>query len=109
MPYESMAIARSLFRDIFDQCAGHSMNDSEAQAPRPEGSQTATPPSGRPAAPPPDDETEENVSLLTEFFWFIRDNKKWWLIPLILIFAALAALIILSANPATAPFIYTLF
>ena len=85
------------------------MNDSEAQVPRPEGSQpAATPPSGQPA-PPLDDEAEENVSLLTEFFWFIRDNKKWWLIPLILIFVALAALIILSANPATAPFIYTLF
>jgi hypothetical protein len=85
------------------------MNDPQAQAPRPEGSRPAAPSSIQPAPAPPDDEADENVSLLTEFFWFIRDNKKWWLIPLAIVFLALVGLIFLSANPATAPFIYSLF
>jgi hypothetical protein len=44
--------------------------------------------------------------LCKEFFLFLRQEKKWWLIPLLVILALLAALLVLSTNPALAPFMY---
>ena len=66
-------------------------------------------PGGAPSAPNDVPDDGENVSIFTEFVWFIRENKKWWLIPLVIVFMVLAALIVIGTNPATAPFIYTLF
>jgi hypothetical protein len=44
--------------------------------------------------------------LCKEFFLFLRQEKKWWLIPLLVILALLGALLVLSTNPALAPFMY---
>lgn len=47
--------------------------------------------------------------LVAEFWDFLRENKKFWLIPLVLALLLLGGLLLLTANPAAAPFIYTLF
>ena len=52
---------------------------------------------------------QSEPGLLREFCSFLRENKKFWLIPLLLALLGLGAIVILGANPATAPFIYTLF
>ena len=52
---------------------------------------------------------QSEPGLVREFWSFLRENKKFWLIPLLLALLALGAIVILGANPATAPFIYTLF
>lgn len=44
--------------------------------------------------------------LLRELLSFLRQEKKWWLIPLILVLVLLAAIVLFSANPALAPFMY---
>ena len=49
------------------------------------------------------------ASLLKEFWDFLRVRKKWWLLPIIVMLALLALLVFLTSNPATSPFIYTLF
>jgi hypothetical protein len=42
-------------------------------------------------------------------FWdFVKTSRKWWLLPLLLTFLLLGLLLVL-ANTAAAPFIYTLF
>jgi len=46
---------------------------------------------------------------VAEFWDFLRENKKFWLIPLVLALLLLGGLLLLTANPAAAPFIYTLF
>jgi hypothetical protein len=51
---------------------------------------------------------EQDVSVLTEFIRFLKHNKRWWMLPILLILLALGLLSIL-VNPATAPFIYSLF
>lgn len=71
------------------------MTQPQESNPRPDGAQ-------------PLDE-DENLSLVSEFIWFIKDNKKWWLVPLVLVFLFLMGVIFLGTNPATAPFIYSLF
>ena len=43
-----------------------------------------------------------------EFWDFLRTSKKWWMLPLLLVFLMLGALLLL-AQTAAAPFIYTLF
>ncbi len=50
-----------------------------------------------------------NVGLLKEFWDFLRVRKKWWLLPIIVLLGLLGLLIFLTSNPATSPFIYTLF
>lgn len=54
-------------------------------------------------------EQQPERGLVAEFWDFLKENKKFWLIPLVLALLLLGALLILGANPATAPFIYTLF
>ena len=49
------------------------------------------------------------VALLREFWEFLRYRKKYWLLPLVVLLVALGLLIVLTANNAAAPFIYTLF
>jgi hypothetical protein len=50
-----------------------------------------------------------HLSLVREFWDFLKHRKKFWLLPLVLMLLALGLLIVLTANSAVAPFIYTLF
>lgn len=49
------------------------------------------------------------LSVLTEFWEFLRHRKKFWLLPLVVILLLLGVVIVLTANSALAPFIYTVF
>ena len=49
------------------------------------------------------------VGILKEFWDFLRVRKKFWLLPIVMMLLLLGALIILTANPVVAPFIYTMF
>ncbi len=49
------------------------------------------------------------LGILGELFSFLWKRKLYWLIPMIVVLALFIVLIILSSNPATAPFIYPLF
>ena len=49
------------------------------------------------------------VGILKEFWDFLRVRKKFWLLPIVLMLLLLGGLIILTANPVVAPFIYTMF
>ncbi|MDB6139516.1 MAG: hypothetical protein JWO94_2588 [Verrucomicrobiaceae bacterium] len=53
--------------------------------------------------------SESQRGLVSEFFGFLKKSRKFWLLPLILVMLALTGLIICTANPAIAPFIYSLF
>ena len=48
-------------------------------------------------------------ALISELWQFMRVRKKWWLGPIVVTLFLLSALMVLSANSAVAPFIYTLF
>lgn len=48
------------------------------------------------------------MQFLKEIFQFIIASKKWWLAPLVFILL-IVGLIVLFADSAVAPFIYTLF
>ena len=64
-----------------------------------------------PSKPPEDLESlaaEREPGLVVEFLEFLRENKKWWLLPILLVFTLFGLLMVL-ANSAAAPFIYTLF
>jgi predicted metal-binding membrane protein len=51
-----------------------------------------------------------SYTIFAEFLGFLISQKKWWLLPIVLILLILGVLIVVAAmNPATAPFIYTLF
>jgi drug/metabolite transporter superfamily protein YnfA len=49
------------------------------------------------------------ISLLAEFWHFLRQRKKYWLMPIVIMLMLLGLLLVLTANSALAPFIYTLF
>ena len=49
------------------------------------------------------------MSVLSEFWEFLRNRKKFWLLPLVVILLLLGVVIVLTANSALAPFIYTVF
>ena len=49
------------------------------------------------------------MSAVSEFSDFLRQRKKYWLLPLVLILLILGVVIVLTANSALAPFIYTIF
>jgi hypothetical protein len=49
------------------------------------------------------------MSAVSEFWDFLRQRKKFWLLPLVLILLVLGVVIVLTANSALAPFIYTIF
>ena len=49
------------------------------------------------------------ASLVKELWDFLRVRKKWWLLPIIILLVLLGLLIFITSNPATSPFIYTLF
>lgn len=48
------------------------------------------------------------MEFLKDLFQFLAERKKWWLTPLILVLLLIGILVIF-ANSAVAPFIYTLF
>ncbi len=49
------------------------------------------------------------MGVLGELMGFLWKRKLYWLIPMMITLALFAVLIVLSSNPATAPFIYTIF
>lgn len=46
---------------------------------------------------------------LKDLWGYLKVRKKLWLLPIVLVLLLLGAIASLSQNPATAPFIYTLF
>lgn len=50
-----------------------------------------------------------HVSIVREFWQFLKVRKKYWLLPLVIMLLLLGLLIVLTANSALAPFIYTVF
>ncbi len=51
----------------------------------------------------------ERMGILGELLMFLWRRKLYWLIPMVITLILVAVLIILGSNPATQPFIYTLF
>lgn len=49
------------------------------------------------------------LGILGELIQFLWRRKLYWLVPMVLVLALVGVLIILSSNPATSPFIYSLF
>jgi hypothetical protein len=49
------------------------------------------------------------MEFVKDLWGFLKARKKFWLMPLIVIMLVLGALLLLAANSAIAPFIYTLF
>lgn len=49
------------------------------------------------------------MGILGELLQFLWRRKLYWLIPMIVTLILFAVLIILGSNPATSPFIYSLF
>jgi hypothetical protein len=49
------------------------------------------------------------ISLIAEFWHFLKLRKKYWLMPIVVMLMLLGLLLVLTANSALAPFIYTLF
>ena len=50
-----------------------------------------------------------HLSVLGEFWEFLRQRKKYWLLPIVIMLVLLGLVIVLTANSALAPFIYTVF
>jgi hypothetical protein len=50
----------------------------------------------------------KDPGFFSDFWDFLRTSRKWWLLPLLSILFLLGILLVL-ANTAAAPFIYTLF
>lgn len=54
--------------------------------------------------------TKSRAGIIKELFGFLWKRKMWWLVPMIAMLLIFGFLLILaSASPAFAPFIYTLF
>ncbi len=49
------------------------------------------------------------MGILGELMQYLWRRKLYWLVPMIIVIVLVGVLIILSSNPATSPFIYTLF
>ena len=50
----------------------------------------------------------KDPGFFSDFWDFLRTSRKWWLLPILSILLLLGVLLVL-ANTAAAPFIYTLF
>ena len=50
-----------------------------------------------------------HLSVVGEFWVFLRQRKKYWLLPIVIMLLLLGLVIVLTANSALAPFIYTVF
>lgn len=56
------------------------------------------------------DSTKSRAGIIKELFGFLWKRKMWWAMPMVTVLLVFLLLIILaSASPAFAPFIYTLF
>jgi hypothetical protein len=54
--------------------------------------------------------TRSRVGIVAELLGFLWKRKMWWLIPMVIMLILVGViLIVASASPALAPFIYTLF
>jgi hypothetical protein len=53
--------------------------------------------------------SREKIGILSELWAFMKVRKKWWLGPIVVMLALLGLLVVVTANTAVAPFIYTLF
>jgi uncharacterized membrane protein YccC len=49
------------------------------------------------------------MGILGEMLQFLWRRKLYWIIPMVITLIVFAVIIILGSNPATAPFIYSLF
>lgn len=49
------------------------------------------------------------MDFLTDLWGFLSERKKWWLAPIIIVLLIFGVLIVLTANTAVAPFVYTVF
>lgn len=49
------------------------------------------------------------MEFLADLWGFLRERKKWWLAPMIIVLLIFGVLIVLTANTAVAPFVYTVF
>jgi len=49
------------------------------------------------------------LSVIAEFWEFLRHRKKFWLLPIVLMLLMLGIVIVMTANSALAPFIYSIF
>lgn len=49
------------------------------------------------------------LTILREFCQFLVREKKYWLVPIVVILVLLGVLVVVTAQSALAPFIYTLF
>jgi len=49
------------------------------------------------------------LKIVSEYLIFLKQHKKWWIMPIVVILLLLGMLIVLTANSALAPFIYTIF
>ena len=49
------------------------------------------------------------MSAVVEFWDFLKHRKKFWLVPLVFVLMMLGVVLVLTANSALAPFIYSLF
>ena len=50
-----------------------------------------------------------HLTVVGEFWQFLRQRKKYWLLPIVLLLLLLGLVVVLTANSALAPFIYTVF
>ena len=50
-----------------------------------------------------------HLTVIGEFWQFLRERKKYWLLPIVFLLLLLGLVIVLTANSALAPFIYTVF
>lgn len=49
------------------------------------------------------------MDFLSDLWGFLNERKKWWLAPIIIVLLIFGILIVLTANTAVAPFVYTVF
>jgi len=49
------------------------------------------------------------MEVLQDLWRFLKVRKRWWLLPMVAVLLLVGVLIILSANSAVAPFVYTIF
>ena len=50
-----------------------------------------------------------HLTVIGEFWQFLRERKKYWLLPIVFLLLLLGLVVVLTANSALAPFIYTVF
>ena len=48
-------------------------------------------------------------TLLNDVWDFLRERKAWWMLPIVVMLSLMGVLIVASAVPYLAPFIYALF